>query len=172
DDEETSGEGADEAAVALDTGGLEGYIAAPADFSTLVFVASEIDKTRRLTKRVVEHGHVTIFDGNEADDPRADVRKNLSRVLRGVLLSEGRTIEGDAAALVVSRAGGDVSKLRDDVERLVLFVGERKHITEDDVMEVSAAHQVVEDEWAVTNALAAGDVRTALVETGRRLDRG
>src|SRR5690606_22674778 len=78
DDEESSGGGgADDVPAVADTGGLEAYIAEPASFSTLVFVASEIDRTRRLTKRLLENGHVTIFDGNEVDDPRADARKNL-----------------------------------------------------------------------------------------------
>jgi DNA polymerase III delta subunit len=159
-------------AAVLETGGLEAYVEAPASFSTVVFVASEVDRTRRLTKRLVDRAEVTVFDGNVADDPRADTAKNLGRVLRGVLLSEGRTIEASAAALIVRRAGGDVSKLRDDVDRLVLFIGDRKHITEDDVMEVSAEHHAIDDEWAVTNALAAGNAAAALLEAGRRLDRG
>ena len=39
-------------------------------------------------------------------------------------------------------------------------------------MTVSADHQSVDDEWAVTNAIAAGDAATALVEAVRRLERG
>ena len=100
-------------AAPVETGGLEAYLEAPASFSTVVFVAAEVDRTRRLTKRLIERAHVTIFDGNVADDPRSDSTKNLGRVLRGILLNEGRTIEAAAAALVVGRSGGDISKLRD-----------------------------------------------------------
>lgn len=171
DDEDMSLESQPEAAP-VETGGLEAYLEAPASFSTVVFVAAEVDRTRRLTKRLIERAHVTIFDGNVADDPRSDSTKNLGRVLRGILLNEGRTIEAAAAALVVGRSGGDISKLRDDVDRLVLFIGDRKHITEDDVMEVSAEHHTIDDEWAVTNALASGDAAGALVQAARRLDRG
>ncbi|ODS57043.1 MAG: hypothetical protein ABS36_05965 [Acidobacteria bacterium SCN 69-37] len=157
---------------AVDASALEAYVNDPSPFATLVFVASEIDRGRRLTKRVIEKALVTVFDGNERDDLKVDQRTSLLHVLRGTLAREGRTIEKDAEQLLVRRAAGDVSKLRDDLEKLVLFAGERTKLTEDDVMAVSAEHEAVEDEWAVTNAIGAGDAAAALIETGRRLDRG
>ncbi|MCC7044809.1 MAG: hypothetical protein IT183_13175 [Acidobacteria bacterium] len=161
-----------EDAAAVDASPLEDYLNEPAPFSTLVFVASGIDKTRRLTKRLLEKGLVTVFDGNENDDARGDVRANLANVLRGTLAREGRTIEKAGEQILLRRAAGDVTKLRDDIEKLVLFAGDRTRLTEDDVMAVSADHNVVEDEWAVTNAIAAGNAAMALVETGRRFERG
>lgn len=163
---------ADESPQALDMSPLEAYLDAPAPFSTLVFVASEIDKARRLTKRILEHALVTKFDGGEGGEGAGEARKNLGNVLRGILLREGKSIEREAAVMLVSRAGGDISKLRDDVERLVLYVGDRKRITEDDVLAVSAEHQSVDSDWALPNALADGDAARALTELMRRLDRG
>src|SRR5690606_22461287 len=163
---------ADESPQALDMSPLEAYLDAPAPFSTLVFVASEIDKARRLTKRILEHALVTKFDGGEGGGGAGEARKNLGNVLRGILLREGKSIERGAAVMLVSRAGGDISKLRDDVERLVLYVGDRKRITEDDVLAVSAEHQSVDSDWALPNALADGDAARALTELMRRLDRG
>jgi DNA polymerase III delta subunit len=159
-------------AAAVDASPLEDYLNEPAPFSTLVFVASGIDKTRRLTKRLLDKALVTVFDGNENDDARGDVRVNLTNVLRGTLAREGRTLEKAGEQMLLRRAAGDVTKLRDDIEKLVLFAGERTKLTEDDVMAVSADHNVVEDEWAVTNAIAAGNAAMALVETGRRFERG
>ncbi len=66
----------------------------------------------------------------------------------------------------MSRAGHDITKLRGDVERLLLFTEGRKRISADDVMEVVAEEQAVDDEWAVVNAIADGDAARALVETG------
>jgi DNA polymerase III delta subunit len=163
---------ADDEAAALDASPLEEYLVDPAPFSTVVFVASGIDKTRRLTKRVIDKALVTAFDGNENDDARADPRANLAQVLRGTLAREGRSLERTGEQVLLTRAGGDVSKLRDDIEKLILFAGSRAKLTEDDVMAVSADHQSVDDEWAVTNAIAAGDAAMALVEAGRRLERG
>lgn len=170
DDEQESG--GDDAEGAVDTAPLEAYVADPMPSTTLVLVAAEVDRSRRLTKRVLEKAFVTVFDGNERDDPRADPRANLMHVLQSTLKREGREIARDAADRLVGRAGGDISKLRDDLERLVLFVGDRKRITEDDVMEVSADANAVDDEWAIVNAIAAGDAASALRETAKRLDRG
>jgi DNA polymerase-3 subunit delta len=157
---------------ALDTAPLESYLDDPSSFATLVFVAADVDRGRRLTKRVIEKSLVTLFDGNENDAPDADARANLANVLRGTLARDGRSIEPEAAKMLQSRAASDVTKLRDDLERLILFVGDRKRITTDDVMEVSSDLNAVEDEWAVVNAIAAGNAAMALAETGRRFDRG
>lgn len=165
-------EPADDESAALDASPLEEYLGDPAPFSTLVFVASGIDKSRRLTKRVIDKALVTEFDGNERDDARADPRANLVHVLRSTLAREGRSLERAGEQVLLRRAGGDVTKLRDDIEKLILFAGDRTKLTEDDVMAVSADHQSVDDEWAMANAIAAGDAAAALVETGRRLERG
>lgn len=156
----------------VDASPLEDYLAAPVTFTTLVFVASDVDRTRRLTKRVIEKALTTEFDVGERDSSRGSGQAYLDQVLRGTLAREGRSIEREAGVMLLERAAGDVSKLRDDLERLVLFTGDRRRITADDVMEVSSDTNAVSDEWAVVNAIAAGDAAGALVETGRRLDRG
>lgn len=156
----------------IDTLPLEDYLASPVPSSTLVFVASEIDRGRRLTKRLIEKALVTVFDGNELDDARGDAQSNLANVLRGTLAREGRSIERDAALQLLKRAAGDVSKLRDDIERLILFAGERVRITEDDVMAVSSERNAVDDEWAVVNAIGAGNAAAALREAAKRFERG
>lgn len=171
DDDGTEAE-SDSADGAVDTGPLETYLAAPMPSTTLLLVAADIDRSRRLTKRVLDKALVTEFEGNERDDPRADARSNLVHVLHSTFKREGREIDRDAAVKLLERAGGDVTKLRDDLERLILFVADRRQITEDDVMEVSADANAVDDEWAIVNAIAAGDTAAALRETGKRLDRG
>ncbi len=169
DEEESTDDGGDRT---LDASPIEAYVSEPAPFSTLVFVATDIDRGRRLTKRILEAALVTLFDGNENDDARGDVRSNLANVLRGTLARESRTIEKAGELMLLKRAAGDVTKLRDDIERLVLFAGDRRRITEDDVMAVSSDQNAVEDEWGVTNAIEAGNAAGALAEVGRRFDRG
>ena len=74
--------------------------------------------------------------------------------------------------MLVARSGGDISKLRGDVERLLLFSEGRRTITADDVRDVVTDQAGVDDEWAVVNAIAEGNAARALVETGLRLERG
>jgi DNA polymerase-3 subunit delta len=172
-DEETT-PGAPKKEDAGDFSAIEAYLEAPSEFSVLLFVAADIDRTRRLTKRLLEKSLVTEFAGLSLGGQQArpqDVAAAADQWVREELTRVGRAIDRDAARLLAVRAGGDISKLRGDVERLLLFIGTRKTISIDDVMEVVSEGDV-DDDWAVVNAIAAGDTARALSETGRRLDRG
>ena len=133
-----------------------------------------MDRSRRLTKKLVAKATIVEFGGLAADGAaaRREGRRTAQDWLQEELTRSGRPIEPDAARLLVSRAGHDITKLRGDVERLLIFTEGRKRISSDDVMEVVAEGQTVDDDWAVINAIADGDAARALVETGRRLDRG
>jgi len=174
--EEDADEGSDEdgEAAASDMSPLEDYVAAPADFATLVFVATEMDRTRRFTKRLLERAAVVVLDGIRADRP-GDARQALAagvQWIREELQREGRAIEPRAAQLLVERAGGDISKLRGDLERLLLFAAGAASISVPDVEEVAADGTTVVDDWGLTNAIAAGEPAVALREVALRFDRG
>lgn len=162
-----------EAADAIDFGALEAYLDAPVDSTTLVFVAAAIDRTRKFTKRLFERAAVTEFAGLMVDvGGRREVRSGAIEHIRRELAERQRTIEPRVLQMLVDRAGGDISRLRDDVERLVLYTEGRTKISSDDVDEIVAEQVSVEDEWAVVNAIAAGDAGRALREAAARLDRG
>jgi len=155
----------------VDAGPLEAYLENPVPSTTLVFVASEVDRTRRLTKRlfaaaaVVECGGFgAVGRGAGSDEAAGWLRDELARA--------GTTIDRDAARLLLDRCGRNITKLRGDVERLLLYVEARGRITSDDVMEVVSTAPVVDDDWAVVNAIAAGDATRALDATGQRIERG
>jgi len=156
---------------AIDAGPLEDYFTAPIPSTTVVFVATDVDKTRRLTKRLIDAAKVVEFAGL-GDPKRQDVRGAAVDYVKDELTKSGRSIEPDAVRLLVERSGNDITKIRGDVERLLLFVGDRRKLTTDDVMEVVSMQTSVDDDWAITNALAEGNAARALVETGRRFDRG
>jgi DNA polymerase-3 subunit delta len=133
----------------------------------VVFVATEVDRTRRFTKKLLAAADVTEFagfDGGQAKGAAVEwVRAEFDRI--------GRSVDPAAVQLLVDRAGGDISKLRGDVERLLLYAGDRPAIGRDDVEEVVAIATDVDD-WAVVNALADGDAGRALRAVAARLDRG
>jgi DNA polymerase-3 subunit delta len=169
-----AGEAADEEETSVEFGPLEDYIAAPVTSTTLVLVATEIDRGRRFTKRLVERAQTVLFGGIQTNSPagRRDGRTIAVDLVKDELVRAGRSADPAAVGLLVDRAGGDVTKLRGDVERLLLYTEGRTRITREDVAEVATAGTSVEDDWAVVNAIADGDARRALDETGRRLDRG
>lgn len=168
---------ADEESTSIDYTALEDYLNSPSPFSTLVFIATEIDRTRRFTKKLVEKAHVVTFGGIRTD-PRSGpagpgaAAAGARKFVMEEMTREGRTMEPAAVKVLVDRSGEDISKLRGDLERLLLYVGDRKAISAADVEEVAADGATVVDDWAVTNALGAGDAARGLRELALRLERG
>jgi DNA polymerase-3 subunit delta len=150
----------------VDTTALEAYIESPSDCSSLIVVAVDVDRGRRLGKRLLARAQVTEFGPLSEGDPAARggwIQEELAR--------HDRSIEPAAMRLLVDRSGGEIGKLRGDVERLILFTDGRPKITAADVREV-VSEEFAPDDWGVVNAIADGDAARALVQLGRRLDEG
>jgi len=159
---------------AIDFAPLEEYVNDPVPSTSLVFVATAIDRGRRFSKRLDARAQVVSFGGIGAGGPpgaRQDARSVATDLVRGEMTHAGRTIDPPALALLVDRAGGDITKLRGDLERLLLYTEGQKRISREDVSEI-VSEGAPEDDWAVVNAIADQDTARALRETGRRLDRG
>jgi DNA polymerase III delta subunit len=174
--EEAEDEAADPNAevTSADTGALEAYMAEPSASSTLVLVATEVDKSRRLTKRVYEHAQIVDCGGPILSGPagRREARAAASQWLREELTQSGKAIDPAALSLLIDRAGPDINRLRGDVERLLLYSEGRRKITAEDVDEVASTQVTVDDEWAVVNAIGDGDAARALRAASERLERG
>jgi DNA polymerase III delta subunit len=164
----------DEDGDAVDFAALEDYVADPSPTATLVFVATEIDRSRRFTKKLVQAAQVVGFEGIAVDNPqmRRDVLAAARQQVSEEMTRAGRTIDAPALNLLVERASGDINRLRGDIERLLLYTEGQTRIGRDDVAEIVASDVGVEDEWAVVNAISNGDVGRALKELGRRMERG
>ena len=158
---------------AVDLTPLEAYLDRPAPTTSLVFVAAAVDRTRRFSKRLLEKSTWLELEGLAGDNAaeRRDARRDAADQLVRELKMSGRSIDPTAVQLLVDRAGGDISKLRGDVERLLLYTEGRKAITKDDIDAVVAVETDVDD-WAVVNAIGDGDVARALREAALRFDRG
>ena len=170
-----AGDGPDpeDAPGAVDTSAIEAYLDRPSPSSVLVFVASAIDRTRRLTKRLIEKAHTVECAGvpDLSQKGGDEVRREIVAKIQQDVQMAGRTIDAASAQLLLARAGGEISKLRDDLDRLLLYTDGQKKITRADVDEVVSAHAEI-NEWAVVNALGDGDTAAALREVALRFDRG
>lgn len=156
---------------AADVGPLEDYIASPVPSTSLVFVATEIDRGRRFTKRLVEKAQVVEFAGLGGATAR-DARAAALDWLKEEIAAADRVMEPGAAQLLVDRSAGDITKLRGDLERLLIYTEGQKKISRDDVAEVASPGSAVEDDWAMLNAIADGNAARALRELSLRFDRG
>jgi DNA polymerase-3 subunit delta len=166
--------GTDESESVGDLMPLEDYVNRPVDSTTVVFVASEIDRSRRFTKKLLEQAEVAELAGFiRKDDRNRGVydRGAAGRQAEAILQTEGRTIDAGGLSALVDAAGDDINKLRDDIGKLVLFAGARTRLTAEDVDAVTSGDGVVDD-WGIVNAIGDGDAARALVEVGRRIDRG
>jgi DNA polymerase III delta subunit len=96
---------------------------------------------------------------------------DAERWVRNRVAAGGAAIDAAAARLLAQRAGTDVKRLRNDVERLLLYALGQKTITVDDA-KAMAGPAALQDDWAMTNAIEVGDGAVALRQLALMLDAG
>ena len=158
---------------ALDLAPIEDYLAAPLDSTTLVFVAADVDLTRRTSKKLKELAQFVECYGLETNSAaeRREATMTVRSTIQNEMLQMGRTLDPPALQLLIDRTGLDITQLRGAIERLLLYAGDKKTITVDDVREVVGEHAFVDD-WAVINAIGDGDAGRALRALAQRFERG
>jgi DNA polymerase III delta subunit len=97
--------------------------------------------------------------------------KEAARWARETALRLGKELGEAGAAAMVGTVGADMKRLRNEVEKLAEFVGERKTITEEDVETVVSWLKSFEF-YAFEDALLVGGYGDALTVMNRMLDEG
>jgi DNA polymerase-3 subunit delta len=159
-----------------DLDALTKYVENPAESTTLVLVASDIDKTRRAGKAILKHATVVECWGLKGEkNPRYTDLRATARVaeqlVKKAVAEAGQIIEPAAARLLAERAGVDIVRLRGDIERLMLYAAGKPNITLADAREVVSAESS-HDDWAVTTAIQNGNTKEALRHLALALDAG
>ena len=165
----------EDAGSAPDLDALETYVKSPEPQTVLVFLASDVDRTRRLYKALQKQATIVECWGLKGPkDTRVDLRqvaRQAEQLVHQSVTDAGQQIEPAASRLVAERAGTDIARLRGDVERLLLYAAGKPRITLADAREVVSA-EISQDDWAVTNAISRGDTAEALRQLGLSLDSG
>jgi len=143
---------------------LEELIKRPEAQTTLVLVATSIDKRGRMFKLLQKQA--AIVECGALEDLADAERWVHTRVA-----AAGAAIDPAAARLIAQRAGVDVKRLRADVDRLLLYTLGQKQITAEDVREV-VGPAALQDDWAMTNAIEAGQAAEALRQLALMFDAG
>ena len=158
-----------------DTDVLEAYVKRPEPLTTLVFVASDVDRSRRLYKAIQKHATIVECWGLKGGrDGRVDLRqvaRAAEALVRQAVADAGQQIDPAAARLVADRAGTDIATLRGDVERLLMYAAGKAKIDLKDAQEVVST-ETSQDDWAVTNAIQRGDAAEALRQVALALESG
>jgi DNA polymerase III delta subunit len=122
----------------------------------------------------MEKAQVVAFSGlgDTTAAGRRDGRADATALVQNEMVRAGRAIDPAALRELTARCGSDVTKLRSDLERLLLYTEGQTRISVEDVREIVSADVPVEDDWALVTAIGDGDCARALREAARRLDRG
>lgn len=143
--------------------GLEGYLDAPAHFTTLVFEADKLDRRTRVARLLLERCQVLAA---EAPDDRGalEATQQFAR-------QTGLRLSPEAAEELVFLLGPDQGRLRRELEKLRAYVGAGGQVTPGDVAAVvSPARQFTVFELA--DLLAEGRRGDVLVCLRRLLEAG
>ena len=154
---------------------LEDYIKKPEPMTTLVLVASDADRQRKVYKALQKHATIVEFWGlrgqRDAKVNLWDAARTAEQLVRQAVTDARQQIDPAAARLIAQRAGTDIARLRGDLERLLLYTAGSKTITLDDARQVVSAESA-QDDWAVTNAIQRRDAAEALRQLALALESG
>lgn len=138
-----------------DIGKLEGYIEKP--LKSTVFVVSykekKVDGRSRLAKLLKERGEMVTT--------KKLYENQLPEWTSDLVKSKGFGIQQKALLLLVDHIGNDLSRIDNEIDKLLVNIGSRKNITEDDVEKyvgVSKEYNAFE----LQNALAKKDIVRAM----------
>ena len=101
----------------------------------------------------------------------ADDERGLSGILDEMVRAAGKTIEPQAKELLLSRLGADRALSRGEIEKLLLFVGDRSQVDLDDIEAVvcDASELAI---GTIVSAAANGDAVTSIREFNRSVSAG
>ena len=140
-----------------------------------VFVASDVDRTRRLYKALQKQATIVECWGLKGSkDARVDLRqvaRQAEQMVQQAVADAGQRSIRRRRDSSPSALGPTSRRLRGDIERLLLYTAGKPQITVADAREVVSA-EIAQDDWAVTNAIERGDTDEALRQLGLSLDSG
>jgi DNA polymerase-3 subunit delta len=143
---------------------LENLLKRPEPLTTLIFVASTIDRRSRVYKLLQKH--VTIVECGSIES-----QADAERWVKNRVVAAGAEIEPAASRMLAERAGPDIRRLRSDIDRLLLYTLGQKRVTAQDVRDVTNP-SALQDDWGMTNAIEDGRTGEALRQLALMLDAG
>ena len=147
---------------------LEAYLVNPAPFTVLVIEAAGLDQRMRLAKLLLEKALVVEVGLGENADARAAAAAVLAKSLAK---EQGIEFEKGAAEDLAEFVGGDLMRLKTEVDKLATFAAERKIVRRQDVAALVISEKSATI-WEVADFLAARQPQRALEFFERLLREG
>ena len=147
---------------------LEAYLENPAPFTVLVIEASGLDQRMRLAKLLMEKALVVEVGLGENLDERVAAAAVLAKSLAK---EQGIEFEKGAAEDLAEFVGGDLMRLKMEVDKLATFAGEREIVKRQDVAALVVSEKSATI-WEVADLLASRQPQKALEFFERLLREG
>ncbi len=130
----------------------------------------QVDRRTRLYKKFADQGVVLDFVLERARDGRVKP-ETLAESINERLRSAGKKIEPQARELILQRAGEDLRSLRQELDKLLLYIGDQSTI---EVRDVDAIFVDQGAGWIfdLTRSVGARDAVAALSQLRRLLAQG
>jgi DNA polymerase III delta subunit len=125
--------------------------------TALILDAPGLERTRRITKLLLQHATVV-------DCGALDTVEDAARWIRGRLDAEEMTMEPAGVRALVDATGLHLSRVRSETDKLVLYAGGSRTITAADVRDVVTPTDEPGEEFALGRAIWAGQTAAALRE--------
>jgi DNA polymerase-3 subunit delta len=147
---------------------LVGYIADPAPFTVLVIEAEKLDMRMQLGKKLADLVLVVEVGLGERVEDRILAAVGWAKVLGK---ERGAEFEKGAAEDLAEFVGGDLMRLKTEVEKLTTYAGARKVVRREDVSTLVISEQTTTI-WEVADLIASRQPRKALEFVERLLRDG
>jgi DNA polymerase-3 subunit delta len=133
---------------------LEDYLDKPSDSATLILRVDSLPSNTRVYKLIQKHGVI-----EKCEPPK---ERELPAWITARAKSDHKiTLSSEAASLLADRIGADLGRLDNELAKLAVSV-ENKKVEANDVAK-SVSFQREQQMWDLTNALAAGNIKDALM---------
>ncbi len=144
---------------------FESYVAAPEPLTTLVLDAPSLDRGRRITKLLLQKAMVV-------DCGTLETAADAARWITARLEQDEMTMEAPAVRALLEATGLHLSRLRAELDKLVLYASGAGTITAGDVRDVVAPVEEPGEDFALGKAIWAGNTSAALREIAALMDAG
>lgn len=144
---------------------FEAYVAAPELLTTLVLDAPSLDRGRRITKLLLQKAMVV-------DCGTLETAADAARWITARLEQDEMTMDAAAMRALLEATGLHLSRIRAEIDKLVLYAAGARGITALDVKDVVAPVEEPGEDFALGKAIWAGNTAAALREVGALMDGG
>ena len=139
------------------------YLIKPSPTTILILTATKLDRREKFSISIDKNGTVILC--------QPLYKQNLEMWVSQRIKRSGKSIDKDAINLLTEAEGNDMLTLNNDIEKLVLYCGDRKNISMKDVAMVSGGMRSV-SVFELVNSIVDRRLKDAISSLKRAIDDG